>query len=106
MIVKPAGADRYVVHPPETLAAALVFGPDQGLVGMLDRIGRDQVGASVLDRRGNEFAIFVEPEVAGVPEIRHAFAGTGRLQVVGHRIAAPSDPSLSTFMPTSMPFSS
>ena len=32
MIVKPAGADRYVVHPPETLAAALVFGPDQGLV--------------------------------------------------------------------------
>lgn len=32
MIVKPAGADRYVAHPPETLAAALVFGPDQGLV--------------------------------------------------------------------------
>jgi DNA polymerase-3 subunit delta len=32
MIVKPAVADRYAAHPPETLAAALVFGPDQGLV--------------------------------------------------------------------------
>ena len=32
MIVKPAGADRYAAHPPETLAAALVFGPDWGLV--------------------------------------------------------------------------
>jgi len=32
MIVKPAGADRFVAHPPETLAAALVFGSDRGLV--------------------------------------------------------------------------
>ena len=32
MIVKPSGADRFVAHPPEKLAAALVFGPDRGLV--------------------------------------------------------------------------
>ncbi|MGY9105858.1 MAG: DNA polymerase III subunit delta [Alphaproteobacteria bacterium] len=32
MIVKPGAAEHYAAHPPETLAAALVFGPDQGLV--------------------------------------------------------------------------
>jgi DNA polymerase-3 subunit delta len=32
MIVKTAGADRFVAHPPKTLAAALVYGPDRGLV--------------------------------------------------------------------------
>ncbi len=32
MIVKPAAVDGFVARPPETLAAALVFGPDQGLV--------------------------------------------------------------------------
>ncbi|MFT5511370.1 MAG: DNA polymerase-3 subunit delta [Hyphomicrobiaceae bacterium] len=32
MIVKPGTAEHYAAHPPETLAAALVFGPDQGLV--------------------------------------------------------------------------
>lgn len=32
MIVKSSDADRYVAHPPADLVAALVFGPDQGLV--------------------------------------------------------------------------
>lgn len=32
MIVKSSEADRYVAHPPKGLVAALVFGPDQGLV--------------------------------------------------------------------------
>lgn len=32
MIVKTGEADRFVTHPPRTLAAALVFGPDQGMV--------------------------------------------------------------------------
>jgi len=32
MKVKPANAGRFVAHPPETLAAVLVYGPDQGLV--------------------------------------------------------------------------
>jgi DNA polymerase-3 subunit delta len=32
MIVKSSEADRYVAHPPAQMLAALVFGPDQGLV--------------------------------------------------------------------------
>ncbi len=32
MIVKSGDADRFVERPPKTLVAALVFGPDQGLV--------------------------------------------------------------------------
>jgi DNA polymerase-3 subunit delta len=32
MIVKSADADRYAGHPPKNLVAALVFGPDSGLV--------------------------------------------------------------------------
>jgi DNA polymerase-3 subunit delta len=32
MIVKPADAERTIARPPEGLVAALVFGPDQGLV--------------------------------------------------------------------------
>jgi DNA polymerase-3 subunit delta len=32
MIVKSSDADRYVAHPPKSLVAALVFGPDTGLV--------------------------------------------------------------------------
>jgi len=32
MIVKTSEADRYVAHPPKTLIAALVFGPDTGMV--------------------------------------------------------------------------
>jgi DNA polymerase-3 subunit delta len=32
MIVKSSDADRYVAQPPQGLVAALVFGPDQGLV--------------------------------------------------------------------------
>jgi DNA polymerase-3 subunit delta len=32
MIVKAADADRYAAHPPKSLVAALVFGPDAGLV--------------------------------------------------------------------------
>ncbi len=32
MIVKPSDAERYVSRPPADLKAALVFGPDQGLV--------------------------------------------------------------------------
>ena len=32
MIVKPSDADRFSQSPPATLAAALVYGPDQGLV--------------------------------------------------------------------------
>jgi DNA polymerase-3 subunit delta len=32
MIVKSSDADRYVAAPPKDLAAALIFGPDQGLV--------------------------------------------------------------------------
>jgi DNA polymerase III subunit delta len=32
MIVKPSDAERYVSRPPEKLRAALIFGPDQGLV--------------------------------------------------------------------------
>ena len=32
MIVKPAEADRFAANPPKGLVAALVFGPDQGLV--------------------------------------------------------------------------
>ena len=32
MIVKSSEAERYVAHPPAALKAALVFGPDQGLV--------------------------------------------------------------------------
>lgn len=32
MIVKSSDADRYVARPPEHLVAALIFGPDQGLV--------------------------------------------------------------------------
>ena len=32
MIVKSSEADRYVAHPPKDLQAALIFGPDAGLV--------------------------------------------------------------------------
>ncbi len=32
MIIKSSDADRYAAHPPKDLAAALVFGPDSGLV--------------------------------------------------------------------------
>ena len=32
MIVKSSEADRYLAHPPAQMVAALVFGPDQGLV--------------------------------------------------------------------------
>ena len=32
MIVKGSDADRYVAHPPKDLVAALIFGPDTGLV--------------------------------------------------------------------------
>src|SRR5271170_4774667 len=32
MIVKSSDAERYVSRPPEGLVAALIFGPDQGLV--------------------------------------------------------------------------
>lgn len=32
MIVKASEADRFAAHPPDSLIAALVFGPDQGLV--------------------------------------------------------------------------
>jgi DNA polymerase-3 subunit delta len=32
MIVKSSDADRYAAHPPKDLVAALVFGPDSGLV--------------------------------------------------------------------------
>ena len=32
MIVKSHEADKFVAAPPKTLAAALVFGPDAGLV--------------------------------------------------------------------------
>jgi DNA polymerase III subunit delta len=32
MIVKSSDADRYAANPPKTLVAALVFGPDTGLV--------------------------------------------------------------------------
>src|SRR5689334_158422 len=32
MIVKSSDADRFIARPPQGLMAALVFGPDQGLV--------------------------------------------------------------------------
>ena len=32
MIVKPAGADRFVARPDPTAIAVLVYGPDEGLV--------------------------------------------------------------------------
>lgn len=53
MIVKTGEADRFAARPPKTLIAALVFGPDQGLV----RERADALAKSVVDDLADPFRV-------------------------------------------------
>jgi DNA polymerase-3 subunit delta len=53
MIVKSSDADRYAAQPPKTLVAALVFGPDTGLV----RERAEALMKSVVDDLGDAFRV-------------------------------------------------
>jgi len=53
MIVKSSDADRYVAHPPAALVAALVFGPDQGLV----RERAERLARTVVPDLGDAFQV-------------------------------------------------
>jgi len=53
MDVKTHLADRFVAHPPESLVAALVYGPDQGMVR--ERAGR--LAKSVVPDLGDPFRV-------------------------------------------------
>ena len=53
MIVKPSDADRYAARPPKDLVAALVFGPDTGLV----RERAESLMKSVVDDIADAFRV-------------------------------------------------
>jgi DNA polymerase-3 subunit delta len=53
MIVKSSDADRYAAHPPRGLVAALVFGPDTGLV----RERAETLMKTVVDDLGDAFRV-------------------------------------------------
>ena len=53
MIVKTSEADRYTANPPAGLVAALVFGPDQGLV----RERAERLARNVVADLGNAFLV-------------------------------------------------
>lgn len=60
MIVKSSEADRYVAHPPAKLVAALVFGPDQGLV----RERAERIARTVVPDLGDAFQVSELDEAA------------------------------------------
>ena len=60
MIVKSSEADRYVAQPPAKLVAALVFGPDQGLV----RERAERIARTVVPDLGDAFQVSELDEAA------------------------------------------
>lgn len=60
MIVKSSEADRFSAHPPANLAAALVFGPDQGLV----RERSERLAKTVVPDLSDAFQVSELDEVA------------------------------------------
>ena len=81
MIVKSGEADRFVEHPPETLVAALVFGPDQGLV----RERADTLAKSVVPDLKDPFRVAeMEEEVLAADNAR-LFDEAGAISMVGGR---------------------
>lgn len=53
MIVRPSEAERFVLRPPETLAAALIFGPDEGLV----RERAERLARTVVENLADPFRV-------------------------------------------------
>jgi DNA polymerase-3 subunit delta len=67
MIVKPAEAERFISRPPPSLAAVLVFGPDQGLV----RERAETLAKTVVPDLSDPFRVaeFDEDRLAGDPAL-------------------------------------
>ncbi len=81
MIVKSSDADRYVAKPPQGLAAALIFGPDQGLV----RERAETLIKTVVADPGDPFRVADLDEATLSADPARLFDETAALSMLGGR---------------------
>lgn len=81
MIVKSSDADRYAAHPPKALAAALVFGPDSGLV----RERAETLMKTVVDDLNDAFRVADLDESTLASDPARLFDETAAISMIGGR---------------------
>jgi DNA polymerase-3 subunit delta len=81
MIVKSQDADRYVVKPPATLKAALLFGPDQGLV----HERAERLAKAIVDDLTDPFRVVDFEEAALTSDGARLFDEAAAISMLGGR---------------------